>query len=42
MFETSGKDGSFKENLDVEVVADFRMVIYFAKVTHVEPVFVEG
>ena len=42
MLETSGKNDSFKEDLDMKVATDFRMVVDFAKVSHVEAVLVEG
>jgi hypothetical protein len=42
MFETSGKNDSFKEDLDMEVATDFRVVVDFAEVPHVEAVLVEG
>jgi hypothetical protein len=42
MFETSGKNDSFKEDLDMDVTTDFRVVVDFAEVPHVEAVLVES
>jgi hypothetical protein len=42
MLERSGKNDSFKEDFDMKVATDFRMVVDFAKVSHVEAVLVEG
>jgi hypothetical protein len=42
MFETSGKNDSLEEDLDMKVAADFRVVVDFAKVSHIEAVLVEG